>query len=597
MKENKTYGLFRNFKYIFANIYSFNPKIFWILGANILFSSMAQLLPVFMPKLIIEEITIKGSQWGLISLTVAFGLLTALSNSVKSSTYINLATHFESLRQFMNLKVSKKYMSMAYENLENPKLIDTFEQGKWAFDDYKRGIVALMHRFRQISNNVIVIALTSVVLLLFNPLFVIVTANLILINFLVNNKMRKYETETNQSLLRNSRLRWNFVSQMIDTAYAKDIRLYTMQKFFLSKLKKEQDIRFVADKRINKVTMYGGFLIALTSMVQELALYLLVCGAVIAGTITIAEFTMYISALRTFVTALNSVLDDISFSRQQSEYISFHRRFMDWEDEEKKGAAVDAENMVRTDIEFRNVSFQYPNSNQKVLNDISLKMNSGEKLAIVGLNGAGKSTLVKLLVRLYEPSEGSIYLNGEDISKYQREEYYKLFSAVFQDVHMFAFSVGENVAMESYNEVDRERVKHALMSCDMWDKVESLPKGMDTPMLKNIETDGVDLSGGQIQKLAMARALYKNAPILIMDEPTAALDPIAEENLFNEISALSKGKTTLFISHRLSSTRFCDRIVVMENGRIVEEGTHQELLAASGRYHELYQMQAKNYKE
>ena len=595
--NDKKYSLLSNFRYILSNVYSFKPKLILILGAFIAASAMSQLLPVFMPRMILEEITEYGDPRGLIRLTVLFGLLTAVANSVKSASNINLSTYFESLRQFMNLKVSKKYMTMPYENLENPKLIDALERGKWAFDDYKTGIFALMYRFCQISNNVIVIAMTSVVLLLFQPLFVLVTAALIAANFIINSKVRGFETRTNEKLSRNSRLRWNFVSQMIDASYGKDMRLYTMQDFFLSKLKREQAVRYQADKQISKAAMVGGVFIAFTSMIQELALYALVCRAVLMGTITIAEFAMYISALRTFVAAFNAILDDISFSRQQSQYVSYHRQFMDWDEGEESKTPVVLDDNGGTGIEFCNVSFRYPGDDRYVLKDISLNIRPGEKLAVVGLNGAGKSTLVKLLVRLYDPSEGRILINGNDIRRYRRGDYYRLFSAAFQDVHMFAFSVGENVAMRSREEVDRTRVTDALTRCGIRERIEALPEGMDTPLLKNIEENGVDMSGGEIQKLAMARAEYKDGQFLIMDEPTAALDPIAEERLFGEFLNLSRGKTTLFISHRLSSTRFCDRIVVLENGRIVEEGTHQELLTAGGRYQELYQMQAKNYKE
>jgi ATP-binding cassette subfamily C protein len=248
------------------------------------------------------------------------------------------------------------------------------------------------------------------------------------------------------------------------------------------------------------------------------------------------------------------------------------------------------------DVEFEHVSFKYPGSGQYALRDVNLKISAGEKLAVVGLNGAGKSTFIKLLMRLYTPESGRILLGGVDIQTYKRDDYFKLFSAVFQEINTFAFSIAENVSMRETNKTDAARVRKVLDLAGLSEKLGSLPKGIETSMLKNLDLEGVEFSGGETQKLALARALYKDAPYIVLDEPTAALDALAEERMYLEFDKLARGKTAVYISHRLASTRFCDRILMFEGGTIAECGTHEALISQGGKYAELFGIQAQYYR-
>ena len=248
------------------------------------------------------------------------------------------------------------------------------------------------------------------------------------------------------------------------------------------------------------------------------------------------------------------------------------------------------------EIRLENVSYRYPEAKENTLSHVELTVKAGEKLAIVGLNGAGKTTLVKLICGFLDPTEGRVLLNGEDIRQYNRKDYYALFSAVFQDFSVLEVSVKENVA-QRVDDIVIERVWRCLDEAGLTETVKALPKGIDTPIGRLVYEDGVELSGGQTQRLMLARALYKNGPILTLDEPTAALDPIAENDIYQKYSQMTNGRTSIFISHRLASTRFCDRILFIKGGNIAEEGSHEQLLKLGGEYARLFEVQSKYYQE
>lgn len=247
---------------------------------------------------------------------------------------------------------------------------------------------------------------------------------------------------------------------------------------------------------------------------------------------------------------------------------------------------------------MKNVRYRYDGAEEDTLKGINLKIKAGEKLALVGVNGAGKTTLVKLLCGMYRPTEGEILVGGRNIQEYNIEEYYSLISAVFQEVRVIAFTCFEFVASSDLERpTAREDAEAAMKAAGIYEKVRALSKGMDTHLMKGIYEDGVDFSGGEMQKLLLARAIYKNGAVFILDEPTAALDPIAENNLYLQYRELTAGRTSVYISHRFASTRFCDRIILLEDGAIQESGTHEELMERNGRYAEMFEVQSKYYKE
>jgi ATP-binding cassette subfamily B protein/ATP-binding cassette subfamily C protein len=312
--------------------------------------------------------------------------------------------------------------------------------------------------------------------------------------------------------------------------------------------------------------------------------------------ITIGNFTMYVAAVSNFSAALRDVLDSITNIRQfegyfdsLEEYLMIPRKMY-----ESSGDKIPQGDYR---IEFKNVTFRYPNQTKDVLTNISFTIKQGEKLAIVGENGAGKTTLVKLICRLYDPTEGNILLNDIDIRKFSYEDYMKIIATVFQDFKLFSFELKENIAFNQSDIVSDAEIITLLEQNGFGEKLNNLDRGIHTPIFRDFYEDGFEPSGGEAQKIALARADFKGSPIIILDEPTAAMDPKSEFELYQRFNTLVEGKAAIFITHRLASTRFCDNIILLKKGTIVELGNHKSLLEKSGEYATLYNMQAQFYNE
>lgn len=309
-----------------------------------------------------------------------------------------------------------------------------------------------------------------------------------------------------------------------------------------------------------------------------------------------ADFVFYFGVIGGFSGWLNGIVGDFNRLYSFNLGISELREYFDYPDKANHSTGIALPNDTFS-IEFKNVSYQYPGSDTNTIENLNFKIEKGEKIAIVGINGAGKTTIVKLICGLYTPKSGEILINSQPLNDYNREEYYKLFSVVFQDIFMLPLSIAKNISSSTEEETDRQKVQNAINLAGLSSKIDSLPNGINTRLIKSVFEDAVDLSGGEMQKLALARALYKNGKALILDEPTAALDPIAESNIYTEYDRMTVGHTSIFISHRLASTRFCNRIFFLEDGKIIECGNHNELMSQKGKYFEMFDIQSHYYKD
>ncbi len=380
----------------------------------------------------------------------------------------------------------------------------------------------------------------------------------------------------------------------------KDVRIYRQEKIAEREMKKLKEYNIQNTSALSKMSLYQGIPKFVAGLCNALC-YLFVVTKAFYGAFSVGSIVQYVSALMILVQSFG----DLSFTITENKVYCGHLKnlfeFLDLPNQkyqgtlpiEKRFFCEDGDNDYR--IEFKNVSFKYPNSDIYVLKNINTTLHIGKKQALVGANGSGKTTFIKLLCRLYDPTEGEILLNGINIKKFNYDEYMQLFSMVFQDFKLFAFGLGQNIASNMY--YDKDRVLECMKKAGIYERFQSMPEGLDTCLYKNFSQNGIEISGGEEQKIALARALYKNTPMLVLDEPTAALDPIAEAEVYSKFSEMVGNKTAIYISHRLSSCQFCDEITVFDKGCIVQKGSHKELLEdMNGKYFELWNAQAKYYQ-
>lgn len=601
----RKYTLSQNFTWMLRYIREFDPPLLVWIAINAVATAAGNIVPIVFPKLIIDELTggVGGTE-RVIWLAVIFGAAMFVTTGVTAISYGtappvpsgSMSIRFIALRLKFHVMQNLKNMTMDFEHLENPEVLDMASRATRAMDGNYVGVEGMSRQVLTMLRSLLTLIGTVAVVAVMGRWVLLVTLALLVVNYLLSDKARKREKEIRDSLAPTDRKVRYLEDMSGDFAYGKDIRLFSLKDLILGRLTKEQATAFAGNDKILKLWLNVGHGQSLTALAQEALMYAWLCRRVIVGTVGIGSFLMYITSIRTFSSALNDILDGFSSLQQQSAVITDYRAYIDIPDAPSGTGTPDADENG-AEIEFAGVSFKYPGGDKYALQNVSFKIRAKEKLAVVGLNGAGKSTFIKLLMRLYSPESGRILLNGVDIQTYDREEYFKLFAAVFQDINMFAFTVAENISMRAREKTDAPRVRRALELAGLSAKIDSLPKGAATSMLKNLDLDGAELSGGETQKLALARALYKNAPFIVLDEPTAALDALAEERLYLEFDKLTQGKTAVYISHRLASTRFCDRIALFEDGMIAECGTHDELLLRGGKYAGLFNIQAQYYRD
>lgn len=518
------------------------------------------------------------------------GTLLSLASSQLGVVIEKYAEKFEN---YFSIEMGKRVMEMDFQHTEDKKALDQIEAANTGMSWYSGGVNGICTPFFNIVTNVLQI-LGSITLIALNaPFLFIITAVVVVANVIVTSKKNKIEVENYKNLSKLNRVFGYYGFTLQDFRYGKDIRLYGAKDMMVEKWNEitDEEVKCWGDNAGRQMPL--DHINNIFGVAKDIASYLYLGILVLTGGITIPVFTQMLSAGATFQGALSNMLWNIQDIIKRTDYAHEYIKLMDYPAAIEKGSRRVKEGDHI--IEFKNVSFTYPNTDVKVLDGVSVTLRQGEHLSVVGLNGAGKTTFVKLLCRLYDPTDGEILLDGVNIKEYDYSEYMSIFSPVFQDFKLFAFSLKENIILDDLN-ADQNTIDKIIEQVGLGDKVNSLEKGAETMLFKSFDENGIEPSGGEQQKIAIARALYKRSPVVILDEPTAALDPVAEYDIYRQFDTLVGGKTAIYISHRLSSCKFCDKIAVFSEGRIKEYGTHDELIdVTDGIYAEMFKAQAQYY--
>ena len=600
---HKEYGVISNCRYILGKFVKYRKSlILFIITGSIAAASMTYLWS-FIGKLVIDMIEQQASSPDkdikpllyLTLITSAAELLFMWLNTVSS---MKMSVGFTYVRLMIIKERIAKTLGMEYEALETPEMLDRLQKAKRATAGDWQGVQGMMTYMQVMGVQIISVTIAVAIMTTFNPWIIFIIVVLSFAQFLFFDYIRKKDKKEMWDAMMPHWRKLEYMEDVTtDFSYAKDIRLFGMQKYLAKKQIDVYDEELRHWIKSRQYWIYNTIFAHGISLLRQLIIIGWLVYSVVFNGLSIGNFTLYTASAAAFSNAINEILQALSALRERSAHTDDYRSFMDIPSADDKAQTIPIPPADKYTFEFKNVSFKYRGQEKYALKNVNLTLHAGEKLAVVGLNGAGKSTFIKLLLRLYDVTEGCILMNGTDIRKFDRKEYYELFAPAFQDVMVFAFPVAENVSMKEPFNTDKAEAEKMLRLAGLGDKLDKLEKGVDTELLKVLYDDGVDLSGGEKQKLALARALYKKSKIIVLDEPTAALDALAEFRLYQSFNELVGDRTAVYISHRLSSTRFCDRVAMFKDGEMVEIGTHDSLMEADGAYADMFRVQAQYYVE
>ncbi|MCL1883769.1 MAG: ABC transporter ATP-binding protein/permease [Defluviitaleaceae bacterium] len=587
--------MFKGLIFLLSYSWKFSKRYVLALFLLQFVSATLPLMGIILPRFIIDELL---GEMRIEVLFLLVGVLITVNlvggiivNFLRGYTFSSKGVVFSRFQTLLADKLSK----CDFEYLENPEFLDTKERAKKFLYANGQGFGAVLDSAISIIGKIFIFFGIVTILMTLSILIVILFVALVLISAFVESRVRKDYVKWDMEKAPIERKTAYFINLVEDFSYGKEMRIYNLKEWIVSKisahLKKSDEFYKSQVKSHNKSNYFN----TLTSFVRDGTTYFYLSFAVIRGAISIGDFTMYISAVFQFSSAMNNVMQSMMDIRQFGFYYDALDKYMNVPStiQNDNGKPVNRDSRGHT-LEFRNVSFRYNENEEYILNNINLKIEPFEKLSIVGENGAGKTTFVKLLCRLYDPTEGNIFLDGVDIKEYSFSEYISLISAVFQDYKLFSFSIKENIVFDKC-EISDSEVETILRKNGFEEKLNSLKEGVHNNIYKNFEPDGFEPSGGEGQKIAIAKALFKDSPIVILDEPTSALDPRAEHEIYMRFNEMTVNKTAIFISHRLASSRFCNKIAFFLNGEIVEYGSHDELINLNGNYAELFELQSQYY--
>lgn len=557
---------------------------------------LLQVTNLYIAPGILHQVEIHASLSCLLLTIGAFTAALFLLMGLKEYVRDNTTCPFISVRTAIIEKIGEKCNTTAYSNTLDTSFIKLRDKAFFCTSTNSQSTERIWHTLTFLLQNTGGFLVFLTILSPLNPWILALMVFTCVLGFLIfrytsNWKYRHREEEAQchakLAYIQNK-------SQSI--TMAKDIRIFGLQNWLddISSSIQKTYMDFLL--RCEKMLLLGDLADVFFTIARNGIAYVYLLHLALSEDLSVSAFLLYFTAISTFTTWVNGILQQCSDLHKESLDISSLRTFLDYPDPFRFQNGKPIPPKAPYELRLEQVSYRYPGAARDTIHQMNLTLHPGEKLAIVGLNGAGKTTLVKLLCGLLDPTKGRVLLNGQDIRDFNRQDYYALFSAVFQNYSLLDVTLAENIAQD-YKDINEKRIWDCLEKAGLTQMVQQLQTGLATHTGREVYLDGVLFSGGQTQRLMLARALYKNSPILLLDEPTAALDPLAENDIYLKYHEMTKGKTSLFISHRLASTRFCDRILYLEHGAILEEGTHEELLQAGGAYAQLFDTQSRYYQE
>ena len=596
VKEKPRFNTVQNISWMVKIAWKHRKRVLLFCVLTAILEVLLNLTQLYIAPEVLAQVEQKSPMWMLLTTIGVFTIALFLINGFKEYVKQNTLFARVDVRSAIIGKVAQKCNMTSYPNTLDADFNKMREKAHLACEGNDQATEHIWQTLTMLLKNIGGLIVYLTILSQIDAVLLLVVIATCFAGFFVsrytNNWRYAHRDEAEQYFQKKYYLR----NKSESVELAKDIRIFGLQNWLNELLDQIHNLYLDFSLRCERVEVLADITEAILTVVRNGIAYVYLINMALNEGLSVSEFLLYFTAVTTFTAWVMGILQEMSALHKESLDISRLREFLDYPEPFKFENGEEIPAAESYELKLENVSFRYPGAETDTIHGLNLSVHPGEKLAIVGLNGAGKTTLVKLLCGLLDPTEGVVLLNGNDIRDFNRRSYYELFSAVFQEFSLLDVTVAEQIAQTTVD-IDYDKIADCVEKAGLTSTIEKLPKGLETHVGREVYLDGVLFSGGQTQRLMLARALYKNGPILLLDEPTAALDPIAENDIYMKYSEMTNGKTALFISHRLASTRFCDRIIFIADGGIKEEGTHESLLTLGGEYANLFEVQSRYYQE
>lgn len=597
-RDKKAYSLLSNYQFIYSNMWKYDKSLILYGIGEVILGVLMPLGAVILPAVVVKLLERKDSTTEYIRLMAAVFLVYAVIAMIHA--FLTARNRYQYIDVRLNLFsfiLFRKSLNIDYYQCEREKIREDLKKAGDSVYTNQRGIEGFMHQNVNLLTNILGLVTYSAIIGRVNPVMLVLLLMLSAVQMLAFHRAKLFEHNKKDEMAKIEVTQGYLHEQSFDVRAGKDIRIYQLDRLM-------GRVYGIANSRMRKLkskvrrAYYGNDVVEILlkffrdAICYGYLLYLLWKG------LPVSDFVLYIGIIGGVADWIMKITRDAAELGRSDLMICDFREYCELKNVFRhEGGKDTVTEDSALDIVFEHVSYQYEGSSEYVLKDVSFHMAKGDKFALVGINGAGKTTIVKLMCGFYYPTEGRILINGTDMRELNIENYFKQIAVIFQDANVLSFTIGENITGTVKESMDREKLTRVIELSGLKNKIDGLTKGADTYMNKDMEESGVQLSGGELQKLLLARALYKEAKLLLLDEPTAAMDAIAESELYEKYGTLLKGRTSLFISHRLASTRFCSQILYLEKGEVIEKGTHDTLMELGGRYAKMFQVQSRYYKE